>query len=323
MDPTYPAFPILVFLSFILVLIPLPWHLHAWNSGTCLFMIWVAIGCLNQFINSIIWRNNAIDLAPLWCDISSRLIIGVSIGIPAASLCINRRLYNIATCQTATITHAQKRRAVVGDLAIGLGLPALQMVLQFIVQGHRYDIWEEIGCYPTTVNTPPAYPLSFIWPNVISLISGVYCVLTLRAFMLRRAQFSQFLSSSTTSLTINRYFRLMALATAEIIFTIPFSSYGLYANITQSPIYPWTSWSNIHYDWYAVDTIPAILWRSNPAAVIGHESSRWALVFCAFLFFGFFGFAEESRKNYRRAYWAVAARFGVTPPNPSNEDTFR
>ena len=149
-------------------------------------------------------------------------------------------------------------------------------------------------------------------------------VLTLRAFMQRRAQFSQFLSSSTTSsLTINRYFRLMALATLEIIFAIPFSSYGLYANITQAPIYPWTSWSNIHFMWYTIDTFPAILWRSNSFAVIGHESSRWSLVFCAFLFFGFFGFAEESRKNYRRAYWAIAARFGVTPPDPSNEDPFR
>ena len=38
---------------------------------------------------------------------ASRLIIGAGIGIPAASLCINRRLYKIATCRTATITHAQ------------------------------------------------------------------------------------------------------------------------------------------------------------------------------------------------------------------------
>jgi pheromone a factor receptor len=133
--------------------------------------------------------------------------------------------------------------------------------------------------------------------------------------MLRRAQFSQFLSSTTTSLSINRYFRLMALATSEIIFTLPFTSYGLYINITQTPIYPWTSWSNIHYMWYTIGTFPAIIWRSDPLAVIAHESNRWSLVFCAFLFFGFFGFAEESLKNYRRAYWAIAARFGVTPPS--------
>ncbi|EDR00818.1 STE3-like pheromone receptor [Laccaria bicolor S238N-H82] len=315
-DASYPAFPIFAFIAFVLVLIPLPWHFQAWNSGTCLFMIWTAVGCLNLFINSIVWRNNAIDWAPIWCDISSRIIVGLAVAIPAASLCINRRLYKIASCRTVTITRAHKRRAVMVDLAIGLGLPALQMALQFIVQGHRYDIWEGVGCYPTTVNTPAAYPLSFLWPIVIGLISAFYCILTLRAFMLRRAQFAQFVSS-TTSLTMNRYFRLMSLATLELIFNLPINTYGLYLNITSRPIYPWKSWSDIHYDWFTIDTFPSILWRSNSTLSVTLEFSRWSVVFCALLFFGFFGFADEARKHYRLAYWAIAKRFGVTPPPSS------
>ncbi|KIM42060.1 hypothetical protein M413DRAFT_445231 [Hebeloma cylindrosporum] len=323
MDPSYPAYPIFAFLSFLLVLIPLPWHLQAWNSGTCLFMIWTAIGCLNQFINSIVWHGNIVDRAPIWCDISTRLMVGISVAIPAASLCINRRLYKIATCQTATISRGQKRRAVMADLGIGLGIPALQMVLQFIVQGHRYDIWEDVGCFPTTVNTPLAYPLSFIWPNVICLISSAnlnenILVLTLRAFMHRRAQFNQFLTSNT-SLTVNRYFRLMCLATAEILFTLPISTYGLYLNISMKPIYPWKSWSDTHFGWYIIDTFPAVLWRRSGMAVATLELSRWSLVLCALIFFGFFGFADEARKNYRLIYWSIARRFGVVPPsNPKS-----
>lgn len=42
---------------------------------------------------------------------ATRIIIGASIGIPAASLCINRRLYIIATLQTASITRAEVSRA--------------------------------------------------------------------------------------------------------------------------------------------------------------------------------------------------------------------
>ncbi|KIJ93461.1 hypothetical protein K443DRAFT_684538 [Laccaria amethystina LaAM-08-1] len=313
MDPSYPLYPIFAFLSFIIVLVPLPWHIQAWNSGTCLFMIWTAVACLNQFINSIIWHNNFVDRAPIWCDISTRITVGVAVAIPAASLCINRRLYKIATCQTVTLTHAHKRRAVIIDLLIGLGIPALQMALQFIVQGHRYDLFEDVGCYPTTVNTPAAYPLSFLWPNLIGLVSAVYCVLTLRAFMIRRAQFSQFLSSNT-SLTVNRYFRLMALATVELLFNTPISTYGLYLNITTRPIYPWKSWSDIHFDWYTIDVFPSFLWRSTPSTVALLELGRWSLVLCAFVFFGFFGFADEARKNYRKLYWAVAKRFGITPP---------
>ena len=69
MDPTYPLLPVFFFLSFILVLIPLPWHLQAWNTGTVMYMIWTAIACLNQFVNGVVWRDNAINYAPVWCDI--------------------------------------------------------------------------------------------------------------------------------------------------------------------------------------------------------------------------------------------------------------
>ncbi|KAF8884493.1 STE3-like pheromone receptor [Infundibulicybe gibba] len=315
-DPSYPAFSIFAFLGFVLVLVPLPWHLQAWNSGTCLFMIWTAIGCLNLFINSIVWHGNIIDWAPIWCDISTRLIVGISVAIPAASLCINRRLYHIASCQTVSITMAHKRRMVMIDLAIGLGIPALQMALQFIVQGHRYDIWGDIGCYPTTVNTPAAYPLNFLWPIVIGLISAVYCILTLCAFMKRRAQFSQFVTSNA-SLTLSRYFRLMSLATIDIVCTTPLAAYGLYLNATTRPIYPWKSWADIHFDWYTIDAIPSLVWRKSHVQVLTLELSRWSIVFCAFAFFAFFGFADEARKNYRRAYYAILKRLGIqsTPRN--------
>lgn len=68
-DPSYPAFPVFAFLGFVVVLIPLPWHLQSWNAGTCLYMLWTALACLNQFVNSIVWHNNAINWAPVWCDI--------------------------------------------------------------------------------------------------------------------------------------------------------------------------------------------------------------------------------------------------------------
>ncbi|KAJ7732231.1 pheromone A receptor-domain-containing protein [Mycena maculata] len=312
---SYPLYPVFAFISFVIVLIPLPWHFQAWNAGTCLFMIWTALACLNNFINSIVWHNNVIDWAPVWCDISTRLTIGISVAIPAASLCINRRLYKIAACQTVSITKAQKRRAVMVDCAIGVGIPVLQMILQYVVQGHRYNIMEDIGCYPTTYNTPLAYPLSYLWPNVIGLISACYCILSLREFNRRRAQFALLLSASSTSpLSLSRYFRLMALATIELVFNTPISAYGLYLTVTHDQIRPWISWANTHFQFSAVDLIPSIIWRADRATVVTIELSRWAVVFCAFVFFAFFGFAAEARKHYRLTFWAVAKRLGYTPP---------
>ncbi|KAJ7759923.1 pheromone A receptor-domain-containing protein [Mycena metata] len=313
---SYPLYPVFAFLGFVVVLIPLPWHFQAWNAGTCLFMIWTALACLNNFINSVMWHNSIIDYAPVWCDISTRLTVGISVAIPAASLCINRRLYKIAACQTVSTTKAQKRRAVMVDCAIGVGIPVLQMILQYVVQGHRYNIMEDIGCYPDTYNTPLAYPLSYLWPNVIGLVSAVYCILSLREFNRRRAQFALLLSasSSTSPLSLSRYFRLMSLATIELVFNTPISAYGLYLTITHDQIRPWISWANTHYDFSTVDVFPALLWRSSQATVVTIELSRWAVVFCAFVFFAFFGFAAEARKNYRLAFWAVGKRLGFTPP---------
>jgi hypothetical protein len=62
----------------------------------------------------------------------------VSVAIPAASLCINRRLYLIATVKTVTTTKAMKRRAIMIDLAIGVGIPVLEMILRLFIHVIHY-----------------------------------------------------------------------------------------------------------------------------------------------------------------------------------------
>jgi pheromone a factor receptor len=63
----------------------------------------------------------------------------VSVGIPAASLCINRRLYLIASVQSVTTTKAEKRRAVYVDLAIGLGIPLAEMILRTCIRDMNFN----------------------------------------------------------------------------------------------------------------------------------------------------------------------------------------
>ncbi len=50
--------------------------------------------------------------------------------IPACSLCINRRLYKIATMKAVMITRDEKRRAVIQDLFICKVLPILQALVR-------------------------------------------------------------------------------------------------------------------------------------------------------------------------------------------------
>jgi pheromone a factor receptor len=37
-------------------------------------MVWTALGCLNQFINSVVWNKDVINRAPIWCDICEKIL---------------------------------------------------------------------------------------------------------------------------------------------------------------------------------------------------------------------------------------------------------
>ncbi|TEB28746.1 STE3-domain-containing protein [Coprinellus micaceus] len=305
-----PVFSTFAFLGFLACVVPFPWHLEAWNTGTCLYMFWTGLGCLNMFVNSIVWNGNAINWAPVWCDISSRIILGTHFAIPAASLCINRRLYRIASIQAVTVSRAEKRRAVMVDLAIGLGYPCLMIALQYIVQGHRFNIFEEIGCFPFTYNTPPAFVLVHAQPLFVGLISLVYCALSIRLFAQKHVQYTSFLSSQN-SLTKSRYVRLILLAGLEIVTNIPLASWAL-ANNVRAGVAPWLGWNDTHYGFSRVDLFPAMFWRKIPGNAAGLEFTRWAPIVCAAVFFAFFGFADEARKNYRSAVETVARKMGYS-----------
>ncbi|KAF8239230.1 STE3-like pheromone receptor [Tricholoma matsutake] len=304
-DPTYPLFPLFSSLGFLVTLIPLPWHIQAWNSGTCAFMIWTSMTCLIESINSLVWRGNVQNPAPIWCDISSKLEIGASIGIPASMLCISRRLYNITALQTASVTREDKRRSIIVDLCITVGVPVLAMILHVIVQPHRFDILEDVGCYAVIYNTLPAYFLYFSWPVVLGLVSFVYSGLTLRSFWIRRVQFNQLLSSNS-SMNISRYLRLILLALIDIVLTIPLSIYSIYIANKGVGMAPWISWQDTHFNFGRVGLVPALIWRGDRSFETSVELTRWLPVFCAFIFFALFGFAAEAQKHYSLFFRWVA-----------------
>jgi pheromone a factor receptor len=64
----------------------------------------------------------------------TRFQAGFSIGIPACTLCIYHRLYKILVRQAVTVTQTEKRRTVIVDLLITVGLPVLAMGLRKCAQ---------------------------------------------------------------------------------------------------------------------------------------------------------------------------------------------
>ncbi|RDX40478.1 putative fungal pheromoneG-protein-coupled receptor [Lentinus brumalis] len=298
-------------LGFILISVPLYWHLEAWNVGCVLYIFWMGGQCLIQFINMMIWRNNAINVVPVWCDITTRFTIASGLGVCCASLVINRRLYHIANVSAVSMSRADKRRNLLTDLLIGLGIPVVGVALYWFYQGHRFDILEGIGCIEEYPNTFLAYLLYVCWPIPIGLVSATYCTLTLRAFFHRRQQFNE-LMASNNNLSFNRYFRLMGLAAIEILFTIPLTIYNIVENLRVAPIYEYRGLADLHYRFSRVNSMSAIAWRASPELIKVMNFRVWAPIGCAILFFCFFGLAEEARRHYKLALSSVAKRVGIT-----------
>nr|QPG55753.1 pheromone receptor [Auricularia cornea] len=311
---------VLTCISVVLVILPIPWHLSAWNSATCYMMLWTTIGSIIHIANTIIWRDNLSNPSPTYCDISTKIIVGLSMAIPLASLCINRRLYNIATMQAVAVTKAQKKRDVIIDTLIAVLVPMIFMAVHYTMQGHRYDIIENYGCWPTTYNTAPAYVLVFAPPIAVCCISLVYCILSLRAFIKRRAEFNELLRSTATGLNSTRYFRLMALASSEMIIGLPTSLYFFITNLRIAGVAPWISWEDTHWNFSKVVFVPTYALKFSPETRVALELNRWAFPFIGFVFFAFFGLAEEARRNYRNAWFALLRPCGIRPRKVNASD---
>ena len=150
----------------------------------------------------------------------------------------------------------------------------------------------------------------FLRWGTLSLLSTI--VFTIPLFVRLRRELSAGLGNST-KLTPSRYLRLLALVSMNTVITVPFAAYSIYANATETEPSPWKGWANAHLNFERVSQVPAVLWRQNPATIRAFDMTRAFLVVCAVIFFAFFGFASEARREYQKAYWAVAKRFGHFP----------
>lgn len=201
-----------------------------------------------------------------------------------------------------------------------LCVPCLTVALsEIIVEGHRFDIFEEIGCSPDYYDVTLAFPISFIWTPVLLIITLVYAgafgssdlfprlmshhtlVLNTRLFWRNSQMFNGMLGSNKNP-NQNRYIRLIVLSASQIFTTLPASLFSLYVNARYQTVHPWISWNDTHSDYSFVGQVPSFIWRADPVTVAIFELNRWIIVAAAFLFFAFFGFAEEARRHYRKAY---------------------
>jgi pheromone a factor receptor len=310
----YPYNIILYSLSILAVLIPAPAHFKSGNPGVILLACWILASQTILLADAIIWRGNISDNIPYYCDFTTAVIAVAPVGYSASVLCITRQLHKLSRAQAVIISKSQKRKSLLIDLCIGLGIPILAAGGHGIVQGHRYSIYEDWGCYPTTYNVTLAFPLYYIWPLVLSLISAVYGMLALRQFLKRRKSFEMLLSSNGSGMQKNRYLRLMWLCCCDLLIAVPYHIFTVVDLATNQPVDPWVSWAVTQADWYRVDYFQRILLDQVPYVHLLFTLVMVMTCILAFLFFALFGFTRETNKWYRNAYYWCMRPLGVKKP---------
>jgi pheromone a factor receptor len=121
----WPAQPILYSLSLAAILIPAPAHFKTGNAGVILLACWILVSQSILLVNSIIWRGNTNNNIPYYCDLTTAIFAAAPTGYSASLLCITRQLYNLSRAQAVIISKSQKRKDLLIDLSIGLGIPIL------------------------------------------------------------------------------------------------------------------------------------------------------------------------------------------------------
>ncbi|EGN92606.1 hypothetical protein SERLA73DRAFT_127332 [Serpula lacrymans var. lacrymans S7.3] len=299
MPMDYPSLPAGAFIGAVLVLIPLPWHWRARNIGTLAIIAWLFVMNMIYFVNTIVWAGNVNNPAPVWCDITTKLIIGANTALPIATMCVCKHLELVSSTRRVSLDSRDKKRRIIFDSIMCFGLPLIFMALHYVVQGHRFDIIENFGCQPATYYSIPGVMIVWVPPLFFSVATLVYASIALSHFIRRRMCFAAHLQNSNSALTTNRYLRLMIMAVTEMVWGTALTSFNMYGNVSPG-LRPWISWANVHSNFSRVALYGFI---EIPAPLLSQMFLFWwAMPASAFIFFLFFGFGEEARKEYGRIF---------------------
>lgn len=214
-------------------------------------------------------------------------------------------------------------------MLIGFGIPLLQMAVRKsfkiwrivtlvlsistdpVIQGHRYDILEGMGCAIATHNVTIAFPLFYAWPPTVSLISAGFGVMAIIHFSRRERQARNFLGSSTDRVRIDHYLRLIWFSAFEICYNLPLTSFILIVGCSHFTVFPFISWEDTHWGFNRADRL---LWfwinqdRYSFASVVIHHFS---IPFSGFCFFAFFGLSKRQREAYAHVFTATLVKMGI------------
>ncbi|KIK01995.1 hypothetical protein K443DRAFT_6515 [Laccaria amethystina LaAM-08-1] len=289
----HPEFAPVAFLAAFLLAIPL---IGTWRSGNISILstiAWLFVTDMIYAVDAIVWAGNVDIRAPVWCDISTKLIVGASFAVPASCLCLCAHLEKASSMRQVHSSASDKRRRQYFDAFVCFGLPTIYMVLHFIVQGHRFDIIENYGCRPTVYYSIPSLMMVSIPPIVVEIISLGYGAIVVRNFMRGRESFADILKAS--GLTPSRYLRLICMSIFQMLLMMTLTSIELGFNLMRYPLQRWTTYADVHHNFSFIGLYP---FETGPLKEC--HITWWVYPACTFICVGFLSSGQDAVEEYKK-----------------------
>ncbi|GAA5852135.1 hypothetical protein JCM5353_005975 [Sporobolomyces roseus] len=267
--------------------VPLYWHIQQGNSGPVAMGVWVLIATFNDFINFVVWHDDAVNRAPVWCDISVKVRIGVQIGRLAAVACIARFLADVVSPRATAITRQDRRRRAITDYSVAFGFPLVLMACHVLYQPNRFTLYNGIGCVVTQVLSWPTILLNIIWGPIFSTVGVLY---SSKFHSATRTLTHRVVAGAHSALTTSRFLHLLALSISYLLVGAPLSIYSTISYVRTSEKYYDYSWEYIHSAWKLFPVVQ-IHTPTTP------DFYSWSDVIVGFIYLAAFGAGTEAFKK--------------------------
>ncbi|KAF9555100.1 STE3-domain-containing protein [Agrocybe pediades] len=141
-------------------------------------VLWLG-GCnLIHAVNAVLWAGNVDIHIPVWCDIVTKLLLGVNVALPAAILCIARELELVTSYRKISTDQIVIRNRMILELVLCYVVPVIYMSLHIVIQDRRFDLVRDYGCSASSHPSTVAFLILWIPPLIISagalVLSGMY-----------------------------------------------------------------------------------------------------------------------------------------------------
>nr|UWL63634.1 STE3.4 [Melampsora pruinosae] len=300
---TFTCYLILSFSCAVLNIAPTVSHFIQGHPGPASFGVWVILLNACAFMNGMLWKDDAIDRAPVFCDLTAKLNLVGPVGLLISNWCIIQYLAKILTVSKSLECRKGSKKRVIRDYLLSFGIPAVIALASLIFQVARYQVDRLVGCSHVSALTWPTIFLFLIWPPIFCGVSCGYSAYVLYWLIRQHTNLRTLVTKSSNPLNLHRFVRMCVLAATYLCISAPITICGTLATMWDiGPYLPWQSWYALH----DIDNQFSRI-RQNPLYQL--QARDWVPVTAGLVVLFLFAFANESLNIYQALFWRARANF--------------